>query len=211
MSGASHQNRSPARGCVSGKNISAQPCVKVKLFLSSQRMPERCAAVFWLCVCTLIWYWPCRTFAFTSFPVIYNTCSVFQRVTNLQSLNQYFFRCCFPWSFSMMGISVSVWIFTLYIPDELLMFPFIQGGESMEGKSVQGQPEGSSCSGWPHPVQQPVPWPPASPAGWAVPEGDSRQGQAGSRIPTHHGEWKSEELYLIKERVNPEVVFELVV
>lgn len=40
MSGASHQNRSIARGCISGENVSAQPCVKVKLVLpSAQHMP----------------------------------------------------------------------------------------------------------------------------------------------------------------------------
>lgn len=33
MSGHSHQNRSVARGCIFGKNISAQPCAEVKLFL----------------------------------------------------------------------------------------------------------------------------------------------------------------------------------
>lgn len=33
--GPSHQNRSVARGCIPGENISAQPCVEVKLFLLS--------------------------------------------------------------------------------------------------------------------------------------------------------------------------------
>lgn len=33
MSGPSHQNRSFARGRIPGKNISAQPCAKVKLFI----------------------------------------------------------------------------------------------------------------------------------------------------------------------------------
>ncbi len=51
VSGPSHQNGPVARGCISGKNISAQPCVKVKLFLlSAQHMPECCAAVYWLCL-----------------------------------------------------------------------------------------------------------------------------------------------------------------
>lgn len=33
VSGPSHQNRSLARGSLSGKNISAQPCVEVKFCL----------------------------------------------------------------------------------------------------------------------------------------------------------------------------------
>lgn len=70
--------------------------------------------------------------------------------------------------------------------------PFLQGGKTVEGESVQGQPEGSRCSGWPHPVRQPVPRPPANPGSWAVPKGDSCQGQTCSRIPTHHGQWKSQ-------------------
>lgn len=42
MSGHSHQNRSVARGCISGKNISAQPCAKVKLFLPCACPAECC-------------------------------------------------------------------------------------------------------------------------------------------------------------------------
>lgn len=50
MSGPSHQNRSVARGCILGKNISAQPCVKVELsLLSVQHMPECYTPVNWLC------------------------------------------------------------------------------------------------------------------------------------------------------------------
>lgn len=46
-----------------------------------------------------------------------------------------------------MAVSVSVSIFTLFISGELHTFPFLQGGGAVEGESVQGQPEGSRCSG----------------------------------------------------------------
>lgn len=52
MSGASHQNRSIARGCISGENVSAQPCVKVKSVLpSAQHMPGCWAPVCRLRLC----------------------------------------------------------------------------------------------------------------------------------------------------------------
>ena len=57
MSGPSHRNKSVARGCFSGTNISAQPCVEVQLFpLSAQHMLECipvCVYIHLISICDL--------------------------------------------------------------------------------------------------------------------------------------------------------------